>query len=82
MKHQGRITIRWDKKRLAKFTQLCAKSKVSEIVRDILEAYLACQITAEEREELGLRPEWKKTEPIILSEALEKFSRSIGKNSR
>ena len=43
--------------------------------REILEEYLACCLHPDERRRLGLRPEWQKTEPTLLSEAIVNFQR-------
>ena len=76
MKVKNRMTIRWQPNRLRKFTQLCAPADVSKAARDILEAWLACKIAPEERAELGLIPEWQKTEPALLTDAIESFRRA------
>ena len=74
------MRFRWEESHKRAF-QRCAKARkknASDLARNIIEAWLACQITPAERQALGFIPEWLNGEPALLTEAIGRFVHSGG----
>jgi len=75
MKKSTVLRFRWEQNHKRVF-QRCAKARKStgsDLARDIIEAWLSCQITPAERKALGFIPEWQNTPPALLTETLGLF---------
>lgn len=73
------IHFRWEGSRMSAFLR-CAKKlgtgKQNEVAREIIEAWVACQISPAERKSLGFTREWQYSEPVILTKALRLYVRA------